>query len=402
MSNDSKVNQKIVDEITKICDEQSDEMLEFFREIVRIKSYTGDEGEVAKVIYKKMIDLEYDNVWQDKYGNIIGQIGNGETIIYFDSHMDTVGVNDSNEWSFDPFGAEIKDGKVYGRGSTDMKSGLVSSLYAGSIIKKLGYLKDKTIYVAATVMEEDFDGVATEALLKTFEKQPDYAIMCEPTSLNVGIGHKGRALIKITVNGKSAHGSSPELGVNPTYLLAKVLKRVEDLNNKLQKGETENSTAAVTTIESVTDSYNSIPRAAALYIDYRLSINDSEKLLSEEMDKLIEGIDAKWEICDFPAKTWTGEDVTLHSLHSPWEIAKDHDLSVSALEACEKMGRKDIETINLGFSTNAVTTAGKYKIPTIVIGPGDIKYAHMTDENCSIKDLIDACKIYAYICNKIP
>lgn len=402
MSDKCSKNKDIVNNISQICDELSDEMLEFFRNLVQIESYTGNEGEIAKVIYNKMLELGYDKVWQDKYGNVIGQIGNGSTAIYFDSHMDTVGVNDSSEWILDPFGAEIKDGDVYGRGSADMKSGLVSSMYAGAIMKKLGCVKDKKIYIAATVMEEDLDGVATMELLKSLDTTPKYAIMCEPTCLNIGIGHKGRALTKITVNGKAAHGSRPDLGVNPTYALAEVLQRVQNWGEKLMAEGSENSTVAVTTIESTTDSFNSIPRLAALYIDHRLSVNDNEASLANDMDKLIEGIDAEWEVCDFPAKTWTGEQLLLHSMHPAWEIPKEHELSVSALKACKKMGRQKSEAIKLGFSTNAVTTAGRCKIPTIVIGPGDVQYAHMTNEHCPVKDITDACKIYTYMCHLIP
>ena len=397
MSKDKILKEERIEEITK---KYSDDMINFFRKLVKTKSYTGEEEEIAKIIYDKMLELDYDKVWQDKYGDIIGKIGNGEKIIYFDSHMDTVDVNDAKDWEMDPFGAEIKDGEIYGRGSTDMKSGLVSSIYAGSLLKKLDYLDNKTLYITATVMEEDFDGVATDLLLNSMEKFPNYAVMCEPTSMNIGIGHKGRALIKITVEGKSAHGSRPELGINPTYILADILKKIEKLNNDFMKEE-GNSTLAVTTITSETDSYNSIPREASLYIDYRVASNDNEKLISSRMDEVVNGIPARWEICDFPAITWTGEKIKLHSLHLPWELSKDHEFSKNALEACQKMGYDDAVMVKLGFSTNAVTTAGKYNIPTIVLGPGNIKYAHMKDERCSIKELIDACKVYVYMCSNI-
>jgi len=395
-------NKDIVNEISLLSNELSGEILDFFRRLVKTKSYTGEEEEIAKIIHDKMLELDYDKVWQDKLGNVIGQIGNGETIIYFDSHMDTVGVNNPNEWITDPFSAEVKDGEVYGRGSADMKSGLAASIYAGAMLKMLGLAKDKTIYIAATVMEEDLDGIATLELLESLDSKPQYAIICEPTSLDIGIGHKGRALTKITVKGKAAHGSRPDLGINPTYALAEVLGRVYKWGKELMADGIENSTVAVTSIESISDSFNSIPKSAALYIDHRFSLNENEVLFESAMNNLISGIDAKWEICDFSATTWTGQQVTLHSMHPAWEIDKEHDLAVNAILACQQMGRESTQTLKLGFSTNAVATAGRWKIPTIVIGPGDVRFAHMTNEHCSIIELIDACKIYTCMCHLLP
>ena len=88
-------------------------------------------------------------------------------------------------------------------------------------------------------------------------------------------------------------------------------------------------------------------------------------------------------------------------MHPAWEIPADHQLASSALKACSKIGREGAKIMKLGFSTNAVATAGKFKIPTIVIGPGDVQYAHMTNEHCPVEDILDACKIYVYACHLI-
>lgn len=387
--------------VAALMENHRQDMLETFCQWVAIPSFTGSEETLATAIHQKMLDLDYDQVWQDKWGNIIGVVGHGDTALYFDCHMDVVGVSDADQWVADPFGGQIIDGNVYGRGSADMKSGLVSAMYAAAIAKQAGGLEGKKIYVAATVMEEDLDGVATGLLLDSLEKLPDFAIMCEPTKLDVGIGHKGRALTKITVQGKASHGSRPDLGINPTYLLSDLLKRVEAANIALQAQGEASATMAVTTIGSETDSFNSVPRTAHLYIDHRLTTQDTPEAFAGQMEQLIAGLDATWEICDFPAKTWTGEDIVLHSMHQAWSIPKDHTLATVAQQACHACNRQDSAIVMLGFATNAVTTAGKLGIPSIVLGPGDVAYAHMRDERCPIVDLYDACSIYAHICNSI-
>ena len=121
------------------------ELIEFAQELIKIKSYSGDEQEIIKHINEKMNLLDYDEVIIDAMGNIVGRIGNGETIIMLDSHIDTVEVNDVSEWTHDPFGGHIEDGRLHGRGSVDMKSAAAASIFAGAVAKKMGLHMDKTI-----------------------------------------------------------------------------------------------------------------------------------------------------------------------------------------------------------------------------------------------------------------
>ncbi len=112
-------------------------MIRFTQDLVKIKSFTQEESEIAACVKQKMIDLGYDDVIQDPMGNIIGVIGHGETKILYDSHLDTVGEGDVSKWTMNPFGGDIKDGKIYGRGTVDMKSAIAASVYAGYAIKKV-------------------------------------------------------------------------------------------------------------------------------------------------------------------------------------------------------------------------------------------------------------------------
>jgi acetylornithine deacetylase/succinyl-diaminopimelate desuccinylase-like protein len=123
------------------------ELIEFAQNLVRCTSLSGQEGEVAALIQAKMTALRYEEVSIDSMGNVLGRIGTGEKSILFDSHMDTVEVNDEAKWSVPPFSGEILTGRLYGRGAVDMKSAVAASVYAGALAKKIGIAPGKSVYV---------------------------------------------------------------------------------------------------------------------------------------------------------------------------------------------------------------------------------------------------------------
>jgi len=131
-------------EVKKMADSLLPDIVNFAQQLIRTPIFTGQEGDLAKLVMNKMAELDYDHVTVDALGNVIGIVGEGPTRILFDSHMDTVGVNHPEEWRYDPFGGQINDGKLYGRGSVDMKSALAAVVFSGHIAKRLGLQKGKT------------------------------------------------------------------------------------------------------------------------------------------------------------------------------------------------------------------------------------------------------------------
>ncbi len=206
------------------------DLLAFTQGLVRIKSYSGEEEQAARYIAAKMEALGYDEVKIDRFGNVLGRIGNGDKVILFDSHIDTVKVNDDDRWDVPPFSAEIAAGFLWGRGSVDMKSGAAASVYAAALARSKGLVTGKTIYVSCSVFEEDCDGEALKLSLEETRIRPDYAIICEPSANIISTGHKGKAQILIKTKGIAAHGSAPEKGVNAIYEMAEIIQRVEQTN----------------------------------------------------------------------------------------------------------------------------------------------------------------------------
>ena len=394
-----EVGVRMKSKVKKIADKLSPDTIDFARQLIRTKSFTEDESELADLVMNKMKELDYDHVSVDEFGNIIGVVGDGHTRMLFDSHMDTVGVNHPEKWHHDPFGGEIVEGKLYGRGSVDMKSALAASVYAGHMIKRLGLQKGKTIYVTASVMEEDYDGETVYAMCRQMNHLPDYAVICEPSDLNLALGHKGRTLLRVVSTGIAAHGSAPEKGVNAVYRISPLLERVEALNNKMQKQSGEAGSIALTKISSSAESLNAIPDRCELFIDRRLVAGEDKTIIAEEMNGLLEGTGASWEVYDKHGQSYTGEPVVLHSFLPSWEISPDSHLAEACIRTFETLFERKPRLVKWDFCTNGVATAGRLNIPTIGIGPGDSKRAHTVDEYCETSQITAAAQFYTLLPN---
>jgi len=384
-------------EITKLTDSLLPDIIDFTQQLVRIKSVTGQEGDLAQLVINKMKALDYDHVSVDALGNVIGVVGDGFTDILFDSHMDTVAVNNPEAWQYDPFGGEVVDGKLYGRGSVDMKGALAAAVFAGHMAKRLRLHKDKRLTVSATVMEEDYDGETVYAMCRQFESLPDYVVICEPSGLDLALGHKGRALLKVTSKGIPAHGSAPEKGVNAVYKMAPLLLRVEELNNDMMQQGGDTGSIALTRIGSSAESLNAIPSQCDVYLDRRLVSGEDKAGIAAEMETLLEGIQAEWEVYDKHGISYTGEKVVLHSFLPSWEIQPDSVLAQAGIRAFKTLFDREPDLVKWDFCTNGVATAGRLNIPTIGFGPGDSKKAHTVDEYCEISEIEAAVQFYAML-----
>lgn len=376
------------------------ELIQFTQGLVRIKSYSGHEEEIVRFIAKKMNELGYDEVIIDSMGNVMGRIGNGEKVIMLDSHIDTVEVKDEEKWDIPPFSGEIAEGNIWGRGSVDMKSGAAASIYAGAIAKKLGLDSGKRIYVSCTVFEEDCDGENLKHLFKECSIRLDYFITCEPSDNRIVTGHKGKAQILIKTKGISAHGSAPEKGKNAIYEMAEIIQRVEKANEELMKKDGLRRTLVMSKISSSSVSLNAVPSECEVYLDRRTVPGETEDTIKAEMDKIIEGKDATWEIGTIYRKSWTGMDIKYEPLHLAWETDLNHELSKACIGAYNEYFEDAPEFDYWDFSTNAVTPVSM-GIPSIGFGPGVYKLAHCRNEICEISKIVDACGFYTALINKL-
>jgi putative selenium metabolism hydrolase len=376
-------------------------LIQFTQDLVRIKSLSGQEKEIVQFIEKKMQVLGYDEVIMDAMGNVVGRIGHGDKAIMFDSHIDTVAVTDEEMWDVPPFSGSIVDGRLYGRGSADMKSGAAASIYAGALAKKAGLAAGKTIYVSCSVFEEDCDGENLKHLFGELNLRPDYVVICEPSNNRIALGHKGKLQVSIKTHGVSAHGSAPEKGVNAIYEMAEIIQRVEKTNLELMKKDAPRGTLVMSKISSISASLNAVPSECEAYLDRRMVPGETEDDVRKEMDQIIQGKKATWEVGTLRRKSWTGMDITYEPFHLAWRIDLDHELTKACIAAYQTyFGSAPAEYDFWDFSTNAVTPVSK-GIPTIGFGPGDSKLAHMVNENCRVGQITDACGFYLNVIEEI-
>jgi putative selenium metabolism hydrolase len=379
----------------------ANDLLAFTAGLVQIKSISGQEEQIARFIASKMKALDYDEVRIDRFGNVLGRIGSGPKIILFDSHMDTVNVTDEQQWDVPPFSGKMVDSYLWGRGSVDMKSGLAASIYAASLAKNLGLASGKTIYVSCTVFEEDCDGEGLSHLLEEGNLKPDYGVICEPSSNTIAIGHKGKAQIIVKTQGISAHGSAPEKGLNAVYEMAGIIQRVEQTNLELMHKPDRKSTLVLSQISSTSVSLNTVPSECEIYLDRRMVVGETEQTIRDEMEQIIAGKRATWEIGTLHRITWTGEPLTYRPFHLAWEISLEHPLTRAFSAAyADSFGHSPEKVDFWDFSTNAVALI-RLGIPTIGFGPGESKLAHMRNEKCAVNQILEACSVYAHAINHL-
>lgn len=383
--------------------ELEQELVAFAQDLVRIQSYSGQEGEIIQFIQRRMIDLGYADVTMDAMGNVIGRIGpgTGKTIL-FDSHVDTVAVNDADQWQIPPFSGTIEGDRLHGRGSVDMKSAAAASIYAAALAGRLGLAQDKTVYVSCTVMEEDCDGENLKHLFAELGLRPDYVMICEPSNNRITLGHKGKAQVAIKTHGVSAHGAAPERGINAIYEMAEIIQRVERTNlDLMQRSGERRATLVMSRISSVSASLNAVPSECEVYLDRRMIPGESEQAIRQEMDQLVRGKRASWQVGALDRTSWAGLPVHYEPFHLAWQIDRDQPLAQACIAAYYDHFGVDPDAYEFwDFSTNAVTPV-RQGIPTIGFGPGDHRLAHMRDESCPVQQIVDACAFYLQLITRL-
>ncbi|MEM5775443.1 MAG: M20/M25/M40 family metallo-hydrolase, partial [Anaerolineaceae bacterium] len=171
--------------------QQQEMVIAFAQEIIRINSLSGQEKAVAEAIAAKMRSLDYDEVQIDPYGSVIG-IRRGDhpgPCILFDGHMDVVEVQDADAWAVPPFSGAIRDGKIWGRGASDMKGPLAAAVVTLGLVPRSEI--HGTLILSASVNEERHEGAALAKVMGL--TRPDFVVICEPNGARLGIGQKGRA-----------------------------------------------------------------------------------------------------------------------------------------------------------------------------------------------------------------
>lgn len=377
---------------------RQDDIVNFLRGMIAIPAESCHEQKRCEFVKAEYEKLGFDEVFFDSLGTVVARIGSGPLKILVDGHIDTVGVGDPASWDFDPFEGKLEDGEIWGRGAVDQLPGIVSAAYGARLLMDRGFPEGITLYLSASVMEEDCDGYCMLHLIEKEGIRPDLVVLTEPTNLAVFRGHRGRLEATITTHGKSAHGAHAERGVNALYKMAPIMLDIEELNRHLADDEfLGKGSVIVSTIEVDTPSANAVPDRATITLDRRMTAGETVESALAELRALPHLGDAEVRLLEYRATSWRGTEARQEKYFPTWVLEEEHPLvQGTAAAAAEVLGRP-AEISRWHFSTNGVATMGRLGIPSVGFAPGREELAHSTDEHVSVDDLVTGAAVFSLI-----
>ena len=411
------------------------QMTRFLRDLIAIPSESCEEEGVIRRTIREMEALGFDKAWIDPEGNALGYMGDGEKIIAFDGHIDTVGIGNRDNWTNDPYEGYETDDIIYGRGGSDQEGGVVSAVYGAKIMKDFGLIPaGYKILVTATVQEEDCDGLCWQYIHNEDGITPEFVVSTEPTDGGIYRGHRGRMEIRVDVAGVSCHGSAPERGDNAIYKMAEIVSEVKQLNEngcaetdaikglvKMLEPEFNpehyedarflgRGTCAVSQIFYTSPSRCAVADSCAISIDRRMTAGETWDSCLKEIEDLpaCKKYGAKVSMYMYDRPAWTGLKYETECYFPTW-INKESAPHVQALADAHKalygdkrVGHPDAMALRhrplidkWTFSTNGVSIQGRYGIPCVGFGPGAESQAHAPNEITWKEDLVRCAAVYA-------
>jgi putative selenium metabolism hydrolase len=373
------------------------EIVSFLRELIAIPAESGKESARCARVLHEYEKLGFTASF-DRLGNVVARIGHGPLTILMDGHIDCVGVGDPAAWGHDPFQGKFANGEIWGRGAVDELPAIACMAYGAYLLRDRGLPSGVTIYLSASVMEEDCDGYCLLHLVEKEGIRPHAVVLGEPTDLNVFRGHRGRLEATITTRGKSVHGAHCDLGVNALYKMAPIIADVEALHRRLPADDfLGKGSVTVSFIECTSPSFNAVPDSARIYIDRRMTVGESVEGALNELRALPHLGDAEVQLLNYDAKSWRGERAQQEKYYPTWMLREDHPLVRGVARAAEAVLGKPPAISRWTFSTNGVATMGRLGIPTVGFAPGREELAHTTREYIAVEDLVRATAVYSLI-----
>ena len=379
----------------------SNEVIELCRRLVRIPSINPQDTGLTEEPYgeKRMADFVYG--WLDEQDlnprrqNIFPRRDNVYAFapgadrtrtLLFTGHMDTV---EALGMTVEPFAAELRDGKIYGRGSSDDKGPLAAMMIAFRDRVRTGNLPGNLVFLATCAEEHDMSGS------KYFAAHPGQiegrlaaGVFAEPTGLKVVTAHRGIVRLQLNSTGKPAHSSVPDQGKNAIYTMAHAITLIEQFADQLARRpphpQLDNETIALTIIEGGKQ-INVVPESCRGFVDWRILPGRNDQICRAELTEFLQA--------QLPDQI----SVDILHQHHPMETNSQSPLVVNLFNAV----KKTIPDAAIGVCRFA-TDAGSFSqrnIPTPVFGPGDEKQAHTADESIEIEQLQKGLEIYSAFLN---
>jgi acetylornithine deacetylase/succinyl-diaminopimelate desuccinylase len=363
-------------------------------DLVRIPSHSGTPGQereisgfVEALLRDWGMEVTLQETESDRFNVLAKMSGeNGGRSLTLNGHLDTVPPGRGMEA---PFSATIREGWLHGRGSVDMKGAVAAMMYTLYLIKRCGIVLGGDLYFTGVVGEET-GGMGTRFLMRGGFRS-DFAIVGEPTDLNLVTSHKGVEQLEIRLKGRAAHASMPERGTNAICAMSDFVQSVKNsLIPELRKRTQRHVGSATMSFGLIQggEKVNMVADFCRLQIDRRWVETESRDQVLAEIEAILH------RICERDPALGA-EVVPLHPAEGyfgPFAIPEDHELTVRAKKALTEAGMVPKISGMQGW-TDAATLmhAG---IPTLLLGPGSVAQAHSDDERVELRQLVEATKCY--------
>ncbi|WP_340084285.1 peptidase [Siminovitchia sp. FSL H7-0308] len=404
--------------INQWIDENREAHIKFLQKLVQLASTQGNEKEVQDnvALFLNSLDLDVD-VWEldgdrlkqhpyfysnretfENSPNVVGVLkgtGGGKSII-LNGHVDVVPEGDHEQWDDDPYSGKIVDGKIYGRGATDMKGGNASLMIALDAVTSLDIrLKGDVIF--QSVVEEESGGAGTlDAILKGYKANA--AIIPEPTNMKIFPKQQGSKWFRLIITGRTAHGGTRYHGVSAidkTFIVTEHIKELEKVRNDRITDPLYNNIPIPVPINMGVikggDWPSSVPDIVQLEGRIGIAPHETMEQVQAEMEQWMKKLSEKDEwFQDHPVEIeWFG------ARWVPGEIATDHPLMTSLISNFKAITNEDpvIEAAPWGTDGGLLSQVGD--TPTVVFGPGTTGLAHYPNEAIDIEKIFEAAKIIA-------
>lgn len=371
---------------------RKEEVVELLQEMIQINTVNppGNEKELAQKLKERLEEVGVETELVDlgnNRANVIGVIkGNGkQKSLLLNGHLDTVPPGDAG-WEFEPFSGTITDGKIYGRGAADMKSGLAAMIMAIKAIKKAGIkLKGNLIFLGSA--GEETDSIGAFHYLKTSGLKDVGAIVIgEPTSCKIKIAEKGALWLQITTFGKVSHGAYPEKGINAIIHMNELLNEI--LKYKLNFEENELLGAPTLNVSTINGGVktNVVPDRCSVTIDIRTVPSVNHQNIIKDIESIINNLKKK-------IKGFNAELKVINNRPSV-ETKSNHPFIKIGQEVGKELFNKDLIPEGVNFYTDAAVFLPSTDLPAIIYGPGDSDMAHQPNEYININHLWEAVQFY--------
>jgi succinyl-diaminopimelate desuccinylase len=315
--------------------------------------------------------------------------GKGGRTLIFNGHLDVVPAGDPSQWKYPPFEGKLSEGRIYGRGASDMKSGIVSFIHALATIERSKIRLHRGAVILHLVSDEESHGHQGMGFLaQKVGIQGDAALVGEPTDLQPVIAQKGALWLRISTFGKSAHASRPHLGVNAVEKMTKLIERLNSILLEKEHPLLGKPTLSIGTIQGGTK-INIVPDRCEIEVDRRILPGEKKEAVLGEMKSILDSLRPQ-----DPLFQYRMEEI---DFAEPSEVDPEEEIVRIGVEAIQEvMGKKPLLRAFSGF-TDSRFYVNHYHIPTLILGPGGVDQAHTTNESVEVEALLQAAHIYGLI-----